>query len=55
MLATELRPDIAVRSFVLVIHGFADVVEETCAARELDVRTELGGDEPCEVADLDGV
>ena len=55
MLAAQLRADLGVRALVLVIDGLADVVEQTGAARELDVGAELGGDEAREVADLDRV
>src|SRR4051812_18571074 len=55
VLACELRADLAVRTLLLVIGALADVVEQTGATRELDVRAELGRDQAGEIADLDRV
>lgn len=55
VLGGEVHTDLGVTAFGFVVHGFADVVEESGAACESSVETELVGDDLGEVGDFDGV
>ena len=55
VLAGEVHADGHVAALDLVVDGLAQVVEKTCALGDRNVGTQLGGDEPRDVGDLDGV
>ncbi len=53
--ADEFHAEGGVAAFLIVVHGFADVVEESGAAGEGAVETEFIGDHLAEEGDFDGV
>ena len=55
VLSGEVHADGHVAALDLVVDGLAQVVEKTRALGDGDVSAQLGGDEPRDVGDLDGV
>ncbi len=55
MLLGQVRADDGVGAFDLVVHGLADVVQETCALGFLFVQAELSGHDATQERDFHGV